>query len=241
MSDNKSETQGPRPSNSTTSASVNAERNGASHGGASQHGDVVTPRITMEAWRERDARIEAARGRQASRTRDAPASKSRNPRKGLEFQEDIIRTGQSHKGMHVVYTGIPTVYAGQCPADKSKAHWVFVTKAHVDIIATCAQWCAHIEAKVTQKSTWDWDVRLKGHQSQNLRGIIADGMFAGVLVRYAPERGAHRHFLVPWDIEDVEGLEDARWDDLRDIGLELGRLDQWPSRIAAWYAQRRGA
>lgn len=235
MSDSKSKTQDLPHSRSTSSGGETVVENAESRVG----GSVVTPRISAESWRERDALIEAARGRNSSRGANSPVSKTRNPRKGLEFQDDIITAGQRHKGLHVIYTGIPTVYAGQCPADKSRAHWVFVTKAHVDIIATCASWCAHVEAKVTQKSTWDWDVRLKGHQGANLARIVGDGMFAGVLVRYAPERGHARHFLVPWDTPDVDGLEDARWDDLRDLGLELARLDEWPRVVNDWYTCRR--
>jgi hypothetical protein len=160
-----------------------------------------------------------------------------NARKGLRFQDQILATASTCQGLHIVYVGIPMAYAGQCKSDPSVAHWRFTSSAHVDIVATHRDWTAHLEAKVTEHATWDWDKRLLGHQTNLLSQISKDGMFAGVLLRMDGRAGVSRHFLIPWDTPDVEALNGSRADDLRDRGFELERLRDWIAVVERWYNQ----
>ena len=160
-----------------------------------------------------------------------------NARKGLRFQDQILATAPTCPGLHIVYVGIPMVYAGQCKSDPSVAHWRFTSHAHVDIVATHRAWTAHLEAKVTEHASWDWDKRLLGHQSALLSQITKDGMFAGVLLRMDGRAGGSRHFLIPWDTPDVEALNGSGADGLRARGFELERLRDWIAVVERWYNQ----
>lgn len=207
------------------------------------------PRITMAQWtllqsekKTASARSDTTGGTSGgadsgSSGRGAdPATKKRNPRKGLSFQEEVIdQTQRRYPNILVNYAGIPMIYAGQCPANPKRPHWTFHKKGHVDLIATSSRWSAHLEAKITESDAWCWDRRLLDHQSDLLAHIIACGMFAAVILRHETTR---RTFLIPWDTRPPVHLDGETMDSLVERGYEIPTADAWVEVAARWYDAR---